>query len=104
MVGEALGTVDPDQRNVFEADVAVALAEAGQADRARGRVAAHLARWPDDFWVRINAGDALAALGDIAGAEAHFRAAADLADADDYVIGRSPAMARSADLHGEGDG
>ncbi len=103
MVGESLGRVDPDQQNVFETDVAVALAEAGQADRARERVASNLARWPDDFWVRVNAGSALAALGDVAGAEAHFRSAADLAEADDYFVGRKEAMARIADLHGEGD-
>src|ERR1700761_3084035 len=84
MVGEALGRVDPDQQKVFEADVAGRPAGAGQADRARERVAANLARWPDDFWVLANGGAALAALGDVAGAEAHYRAAADMADADDY--------------------
>jgi len=101
MVGEALGRVDPDQQDVFEADVAVALAEAGQADQARERVAANIARWPDDLWVRVHAGDALAALGDAAGAEVHFRAAVDIADAEDDLIGRGDAVQRIADLHGE---
>jgi hypothetical protein len=101
MVGEALARVDPEQQDVFEADIAVALAEAGQADQARERVAANITRWPDDFWVRVHAGDALAALGDVEGAEAHFRTAADIADADDDLIGRADALERIAGLQGE---
>lgn len=101
MVGDALGRVDPDQRHVYEADVAVALADAGQADQARERAAAIVARWPDKFWVRVNAGDALAALGDTAGAEAHFRAAADMADASVDHFERGQVMQRIADLRGE---
>jgi hypothetical protein len=100
-VGEALGRVDPDQQDIFEADVAVALAEARQADQARERVAANIARWPDDFWVRVHAGDALAALGDAVGAEAHFRAAVEIADAGEDLIGRADAIERIADLRGE---
>jgi hypothetical protein len=94
MVGEALGRVDPEQRATFDADVAVALAEAGLAEKARAQVAANLACWPGDFWVRVQAGDALAALGDQEGAERHFRAAADMAGEADDFIGRSDAMQR----------
>jgi tetratricopeptide (TPR) repeat protein len=101
MVGEALGRVDPDQQDVFEADVAVALAEAGQADQARERVAAIIARWPDHFWVKVNAGDALAELGDAAAAEVQYRAAVDIADAKNDLVGQSEAKQRIADLHGE---
>jgi len=94
MVGEALGRVDPEQRATFDADVAVALAEAGLAEDARARIAANLARWPDDFWIRVHAGDALAALGDREGAEGHFGAAVGIADeADDFTV-RSDAMER----------
>lgn len=64
-----------------QADIAVALAEAGNDTQARERVDANLSRWPDDFSVRMRAGDALAALGDLDAAETHFRAA--LRQADD---------------------
>jgi len=84
-VGDALAQLDPDRRAFFDADVAVALAEAGLAEQARDRIAVNLTRWPDDFWVRVHAGDALAALGDLDGAEAHFEAALSMAeDADDF--------------------
>ncbi len=94
MVGEALGRVDSEQRATFDADVAVALAEAGLAEQARAQVAANLARWPDDFWVGVHAGDALAALGDREGAEGHFSAAVDMAGEADDFAGRSDAMQR----------
>jgi hypothetical protein len=84
-LGAALTRVDPDRHSFFDCDVAVALAEAGLADEARARIAANLARWPNDFWVRVHAGDALAALCDIDGAEAHFSTALGMAeDADDF--------------------
>lgn len=101
MVGEALGRVEPEQQHVFEADIAVALAEAGQADQARERAAANIARWPDDLWVRVLAGDAVKALKDTAGAEAHYRAAADMADAKNDPSERKQVTLRIADLHGE---
>lgn len=94
MVGEALGRVDPEQRATFDADVAVALAEAGLAEQAQARVAANVARWPGDFWIRVHAGDALARLGDREGAAGHFSAAAEMADDADDFTGRSDAMAR----------
>ncbi len=94
MTGEALGRVDPEQRATFGADVGVALAEAGLAEEARARVAENLARWPDDFWIRVHAGDALAALGDREGAEGHFSAAVDMADKADDFTGRSDATKR----------
>lgn len=84
-VGEALGRVDPDMQSVFESEIAIALARAGLNEEARERVEANLARWPDDFSVRMQAGEALEAIGDLDGAEAHFEAALDMADdADDF--------------------
>lgn len=75
---------DPDDRAVYDADVGVALAEAGLAEQARARVEANLRRWPDDFGIRVHAGDALLALGDLDGAKAHFQTAVGIAeDADD---------------------
>ena len=62
--------------------------------RPGARVAANLACWPGDFWVRVHAGAALAALGDREGAEGHFRAAADMAGEADDFIGRSDATQR----------
>ena len=62
--------------------------------RPSRRIAANLARWPHDFWIRVHAGDALAALGDREGAEAHFGAAVGMADEADDFTGRSDAMER----------
>lgn len=56
-VGAALSSVDPDNAEVYAADVGVALAEAGLADAARAKIAENLATWPDDFWVRARPGD-----------------------------------------------
>jgi hypothetical protein len=94
MVGEALARVDPDRAASRDADVAVALAEAGLAERARARVEFNLARWPDDFWVRLHAGDALAVLGDIDAATVHFEVALDMADDTDDFEARSYAVKR----------
>lgn len=82
-VGDALGQIDSGKQAFFDADVAVALAESDLADRARDRIAANLARWPHDLWVRVHAGDALAALGDPGGANEHFSAALRMADEND---------------------
>lgn len=101
-VGDVLARVDPDREAFFAADVAVALAEAGLAEQARARVAALLARWPDEFWCRVHVGDALAALGDLAGAEAHYAAAVQMADDADDFAARSDAMERILDLRGQG--
>ncbi len=85
LVSQALAQVDPDRRAYFDGDTAIALADAGLADEARVQIEANLTRWPDDFWTRVNAGDALATLGDLDGAEAHFHAALSLAEqADDF--------------------
>jgi len=105
-VGDALAKVDPGRQALVDADVSVALAESGLADKARDRIAANLARWPHDLWVRIHAGDALAALGDPEGAREHFDAALRMADeSDDFeataeVIDRlRTATRRSAGEH-----
>jgi hypothetical protein len=74
-VSDALGRVAPDLRAFLDGDLAVALATAGLAGETRACVEANLARWPDDFWIRLHAGDALAILGDRDGAVAHFEAA-----------------------------
>lgn len=84
-VGDALAEVDPDRQATLGADIAVALAESGLADRARDRIAANLARWPHDLWTRVNAGDALAALGDYEGARGHFDTARQMTQESDDV-------------------
>jgi hypothetical protein len=93
-VGDALGQVDPAQQAFYAADVAVALAESGLAEAARDKVAANLARWPAVFSVRLHAGDALAALGDVDGARAHFEAAYEMADANRDIEDRALAAER----------
>src|SRR5262249_34323754 len=94
MVGEALAKVDPGLRSFLDGDIAVVLAEAGLAEQARARVEANLTRWPDDLWIRMHAGDALAALGDRDAAAAHFQAALDIADESDDFEARSDAAER----------
>jgi hypothetical protein len=94
MVGDALAQVDPDRRALYDGDTAVALAQAGLAEQARAKIEANLARWPDDVWIRVHAGDALAALGDAAGAEGHFAAALEMAEAADDFEARSDALMR----------
>lgn len=88
-VGDALAGAFPDLHVVLRNDVAVILAEAGRETEARDRLARNLAEFPVDTWTRIHAGDALAALGDTAGAEDHFREAVALArragDPEDVV-------------------
>ncbi len=88
----------PTERATYEADVGVALADAGLAQEARQRVAANLDRWPADFWVRMHAGDALVLLDDRDGAELHFHEALDLADEADDFEGRADAVERLAEL------
>jgi hypothetical protein len=94
VVGDALARVDPDLQAFLDGDVAVALAEAGLAGRARARIESNLARWPDDFWIRLHAGDALAVLGDLDGAAAHFDAAVSMADEADDLEARADALER----------
>jgi thioredoxin-like negative regulator of GroEL len=85
MLSEALAVVDPARRGLFTGEAALALAESGDADEARAKVAENVRHWPDDVRVRMLAGDALAALGDTEGALAHLRVAAPLAEqAKDY--------------------
>jgi len=91
-VGEALATADPESRPVIEADVAVALAHGGLNDDARARVGLNVSRWPDDFSVRLQAGEALAVIGDLNGAAAQFEAALGVADQADDFVARAAAM------------
>jgi hypothetical protein len=93
-VAEALTRVDPDLQAMLDGDVAVALAQAGLTDQARTRIESNLARWPHDVWIRIHAGDALAALNDLDGAVAHFDAAVTMAEGTDDLDAHSAAIQR----------
>jgi len=94
LVGDALARVDPEMEAFLDGDVAVALAQAGLAEAARARIEANLARWPNDFWIRLHAGDALVDLGDLDGATAHFNVALSMADETDDFEARSYALER----------
>jgi hypothetical protein len=84
-LSEALAVVDPARHGLFAGEVALALAEAGDADEARAKVAENVERWPDDVRARILAGDALAVLGDTEAALVHLQVALPLAEqAKDY--------------------
>ena len=102
IVGDALARVDPDQRALYDGDIAVALAQAGLAEQARAKVESNLTRWPDDFWIRVHAGDALAALGDAAAAEGHFAEALEMAEAADDFEARHDAVMRLRQLRRDG--
>lgn len=94
----ALIRIDPDNEVNYAADLGCALAEAGEGPGARAQIEANLARWPDDPWVRIHAGDALAELGDVDGAEAHFLVALEMAEsADDFPL-RADVFQRLAEI------
>jgi hypothetical protein len=82
-VGDALGQVDPSRQALFGGDIGVALAQAGLPDQARARIATNLARWPDDLWIRVHAGETLTALGDLKAAQEHFDAAMRMAEQSD---------------------
>ncbi len=89
MLSEALAVVDPARQGLFTGEAALALAESGNADEARAKVAENVERWPGDVRARILAGDALAVLGDTEGALAHLQVALPLAEQakDDKAIG-----------------
>jgi hypothetical protein len=97
-VAAALGRVEAELQPVLDADLGVALAEAGRGDDARAQIAANLAAWPDDFWVRVHAGDALEMLGDPGGARAHFEAARTMADRPADFEERAAAVERLLQL------
>jgi hypothetical protein len=78
-LSEALAITDPARHGLFAGEAAAALAEAGLADKARAKIAENVARWPDDIRTRILAGDALAILGEVEAALAHFQTALPLA-------------------------
>ncbi len=97
-VGEALARVDPDNESTYAADVAYALAHAGDETGARTRVEDSLLRWPGELWVRIHAGDTLEVLGDADGAEAQLLVALEMAEEDDDFEARSDIYGRLARL------
>ena len=97
-VAEALGRVEPELQPVLDADLGVALAEAGRGGDARAQIGANLAAWPDDFWVRVHAGDALEVLGDPGGARAHFEVARTMADRSADFAERTAAVQRLLQL------
>jgi tetratricopeptide (TPR) repeat protein len=113
---DALIRIDPDNESTYAADLGCALAEAGDDRAARAQVEANLARWPEQPWVRVHAGDALQELGDADGAEGHFLAALEIAEeADDFELrsdvfdrlaqlGRPPAPTTTVRLAGPGGG
>lgn len=95
---DALIRIDPDNESTYAADLGCALAEAGDSPAAQARIEANLARWPDEPWVRVHAGDAMQEVGDADAAEAHFLAALAMADrADDFEL-RSTVVDRLAEL------
>jgi tetratricopeptide (TPR) repeat protein len=89
MLAEALAVVDPARHALLAGEAALALAESGDGDEARAKVAENVQRWPDEVRARILAGDALAILGDDEAALAQFRVALPLAEQakDDKAIG-----------------
>jgi hypothetical protein len=107
LVADALTGVDPSRGAYFAgdagfalADAAAVLADASLAAEARAKVEANLTQWPDDFWIRMHAGDALELLGDTEGALAHFEAARQLAVASKSFEDRRDAAERIRAIDG----
>ena len=107
LVADALTGVDPSRGAYFAgdagfalADAAAVLADASLAAEARAKVEANLTQWPDDFWIRMHAGDALELLGDREGALAHFEAARQLAVASKSFEDRRDAAERIRAIDG----
>lgn len=84
--------------DTYLGDRAMILAEAGRREAALEQVEEILARFPDDPWVRLTAGDVHEALGDLAAAEATYRQALALTDALGPSSERSAAVERLMDL------
>jgi tetratricopeptide (TPR) repeat protein len=78
----------------FLGDRAVILAEAGRKDEALRQVEENLVRFPDVAWVRIKAGDVYRELGDPAAAEAAYRHALAMSQADESSTDRDGAVER----------
>jgi len=78
----------------FLGDRAVILAEAGRREDALRQVEKNLARFPEDAWVRIKAGDVYRELGDAAAAEAAYRHTLAMTLADDPSDARDGAVER----------
>jgi len=68
----------------FQAELAMSLAAAGHAEDAVARATAYIERFPNDFWVRIRAGDVFATLGDDARAVERWREALLLGDGHEH--------------------
>jgi hypothetical protein len=107
LVADALTSVDPSRAAFFAgdagfalADAAAVLSDASLAAEARAKVEANLTQWPDDFWIRMHAGDVLELLGDRAGALAHFEAARQLAVASKSFEDRRDAAERIRAIDG----
>ncbi len=84
--------------DTYLGDRAMILAEAGRREKALQQVEEILVRFPDDPWVRINAGDVHEALGDLTSAEATYRQALALTDTLGPSSERSAAMERLTHL------
>src|SRR5574341_8834 len=67
----------------FLSDRADILARAGRREDALQQLEANLEQFPDDFWVRISAGDVHMELGDLAMAETAYRQALEMAHEPD---------------------
>jgi tetratricopeptide (TPR) repeat protein len=102
MVDEALeiGTrmAPVTEAETFRGDRAVILAAAGRREEALEQVEANLARFPEDVWVRIKAGDAYRELGDPARAEGMYRGAVAMTEGAEDASDRNGAVRRLADL------
>lgn len=80
----------------FLGDRAQILARAGRREDALQQVKANLAQFPDDPWVRINAGDVHMELGDLTKTEAVYRQAPAMGHGADHQ--RDPAVECLANL------
>jgi len=84
--------------NLYLAGRAVILAKTGRQEEALRQLETNLAQLPDDPWIRLMAGDAYKALGDLGSAEAMYRQAMGMTDAGGRVADRGDAVLKLADM------
>jgi tetratricopeptide (TPR) repeat protein len=84
--------------NLYLAGRAVILAKAGRREEALRQLEMNLAQLPDDPWIRLKAGDAYKALGDLGSAEAMYRRTMVMTDAGGRIAARGDAVLKLADV------
>jgi hypothetical protein len=92
-LADVLSQADPDCAASYQGDLPFALVYAGRREQALERIQANLARFPDDVWIRMHAGDVYRELGEDADAlEFYISAMKATTDPSDWDVFLDRAM------------